>query len=342
MHGLALSVAVISLLVTAAPPATSSQKARQSIGAAAGRALQGDVAAAIKLLRAVPIAELSAKERALRECALSRFDVRSDGSLDLTLPAFPARTLGIYRAYWRSSLLSPARRSEEEERLRRNLVRLVQAPTQLPIDELEPLIAERLKADGFYSLMGRTPPLRELMLWRKQDVQIFEVALPEERISTTVYLLDDFQSLGWSGFATCDRSATAGWVRPEALFAVRPRYGSLNDEIFHVSFLAHESQHFADLTRFGKLEPWELEFRAKLTELALAESSSAALIASFTANQSDDPSIPHSHANKLVIAALTKRLGGKTSDTLHSEPAGNVRRQAEAELRDDSLRRSSK
>ena len=60
-----------------------------------------------------------------------------------------------------------------------------------------------------------------------------------------------------------------------------PAYKSLDAETFSVRFLAHETQHFADKYNFGHLESWELEYRAKLTELALAVSSQDSTLSGF-------------------------------------------------------------
>ena len=128
----------------------------------------------------------------------------------------------------------------------------------------------RLRHPVIYSLQGMTGPLRELMLWSTQDdAGGSRRSFRKEAHTTKVMLLDDFSSLGWSDFATCERRSTGGWATSEALFAVRPRYATIDDEEFRVSFLGHETQHFADYERFPGLPQWELEYRAKLTELAL-------------------------------------------------------------------------
>jgi hypothetical protein len=75
-----------------------------------------------------------------------------------------------------------------------------------------------------------------------------------------------------------------------------------------VSLLAHEAQHFSDKQRAWKLADWELEYRAKLTELALADQTSRKLLQAFEQNLGDDQSVPHSYANKRVLAAIVQRL----------------------------------
>jgi hypothetical protein len=56
--------------------------------------------------------------------------------------------------------------------------------------------AEALKR-GFHALLGRTQPLRELMIWKKLTVEQRQVNLPEGPQSVRVTYLDDFLLRGW-------------------------------------------------------------------------------------------------------------------------------------------------
>ena len=71
----------------------------------------------------------------------------------------------------------------------------------------------------------------------------------------------------------------------------------------------------SDDRRFPRLERQEeLEYRAKLVELALADSSAYDLLDAFADNVGDDASVPHSYANGRVVRELQNRLGpGATS-----------------------------
>ena len=71
---------------------------------------------------------------------------------------------------------------------------------------------KQLEATGHFVLGGTTPPLKELMVWRKQTEVQQTVGLPSGPISVKVSLLDDFISLGWAAWGTCDRSHTGGWT----------------------------------------------------------------------------------------------------------------------------------
>ena len=156
-----------------------------------------------------------------------------------------------------------------------------------------------------------TPPLlrlRELMLWKTETETHYDVTLPESVQPVTVVFMDDFASLGWAGFATCDLQHSGGWTKPDRLYAVRSAYDTASED-FRVSYLAHEGQHFSDNRRFPALTQQEkLEYRAKLVELAQGKTSLYDLLDSFAGNVGDDVSVPHSYANRRVVQDLGRRL----------------------------------
>jgi hypothetical protein len=146
-----------------------------------------------------------------------------------------------------------------------------------------------------------------MTIWRMQSERRYEVQLHDRRVSTRVVFLDDFVSFGWAGFATCNRAHTGGWATRTALFAVKSAY-DLDSEAFRVSYLAHEARHFSDYRRFPKLEQPELEYRAKLTELTLAETSIHRLIAGFARSVGRDRAVPHNLANYWVAKDMSRLL----------------------------------
>src|SRR5262249_15902866 len=151
--------------------------------------------------------------------------------------SFADRVLSIYQSYWHTALLQPETREADEKRLQIALQRLLGARVGTKMDALEPMVAKRLLAGGWHSLEGQTGLLRELMIWGKQDERLVPVALPEGQYQSKVFYLDRFKSFGWSHYATCGRAATGGWATDSALFAVVPRYESLDSEEFRVTFL---------------------------------------------------------------------------------------------------------
>ena len=322
-----------------APAPVSTPAAREAIQNAAGHALQGDMAPALAALRTVPAEQYAGPAAALRACILDRFADGGGAPAPANLPPVTASALALYRTYWRAALLAPGSRAAREESLRGALAALVGLAPAATMDAVETALGARLEAEGVHALTGVTAPLRELMLWRSQSAEDREIALPEGVHRTHVVLLDDFVSYGWAGYATCDRSITGGWVRPDGIYAVVPGWGDLNDEHYLVSFLGHESQHFADKERFGEMSSWELEYRAKLTELALADRTQGRLLGAFAHNQGDDIAIPHSYANRRVLAALRPRLGLAPDASFDDVAPAAIRAAAVAELRADSQRR---
>lgn len=321
------------------PPATTTQAGRAAMQDALGQALQGDMRPALARLRSLGDDQFAGPGAQIRSCVLARFGGAPNDAPVAGLPPAATQALALYRAYWRAGLLDPAARPAAEERLRAGLAALLGLPAATGMDAMEAPLAARLEAEHVHLLSGVTPPFRELMLWRGQTEEMRDVALPEGAHRIRVFMLHDFASLGWAGYATCERSHTGGWVRPEGIYAVRSGWGDLNDEAFRVSFLAHETQHFADKERFGELPSWALEYRAKLTEFALAETSQARLLEAFASSQSDDQALPHPYANRRVLAALRSRLGLAPGAAFTGVDPAAIRAAARAELLADSARR---
>jgi hypothetical protein len=175
------------------------------------------------------------------------------------------------------------------------------------MDAIESALEARIETHGLHALFGVTAPMREFMLWRKQTDQMYVVDLPAGQQTVHVVLLDDFISLGWSGYATCDYYHTAGWAKPDRLYAVRQAY-DLDSESFRVSYLMHEGQHFSDYQRFPDMKQPDLEYRAKLVELSNAKSTLYDLLDAFAGNESASRATPHSWANRKLMTQLADAL----------------------------------
>jgi hypothetical protein len=318
-------------------------EAENAIAAATSAILRGTADEAVAALAAVPEAHFAPRDAMFRACSFARFDRRSPPTLvdEDVDDAFVREVLRLYRDYWWHALKAPARRKTLEAGLQRSLTALLgdAAREARDFDALEELLDRTLETRGYRAQLGTTQPLRELMLWRRQESRRYDVALPEGRHAVTVELLDDFVSRGWSAYGRCERGSTGGWATAEKLFAVVPAYdkdGGLDSEAFRVVFLGHETQHFADQNRWPDMTSWELEYRAKLVELAQAETVSAKRLRGFITAQGDDTESPHTYANKRVVAALTERLGGRSPDAV---PIAELQAAAKAELLADTARR---
>lgn len=326
--------------LAAQAPETSSEAARKALSIASGKALQGDSRAALDNLRAVPDGQFNARDLKVRNCMIARFDAGSAIEPASDSDSFTDQAIVAYRTYWHAALTDPGAKDAAEARLESSLRDLLGLPPDTEWSAIEAALQQRFAADGVHALMGRTPPLLELMVWKSETSDVRQVQLPEGTHPAKVKILDDFPSLGWSAFATCDRSFTGGWVGSEAVHAVRPGWKSLTDENFLVSFLAHETQHFADKEKFGDIESWELEYRAKLAELALADETLPRLLRNFASNQGQDQAIPHSYANWLALAHLRALLDVPSVDGLDAVESARIKSAAENLLRRDSARRA--
>ena len=327
-------------LAATVPRADAKSGAAAAVGEAIGAALQADGALAVRVLRQLPESAFEGADKAFRACMLHRFgsDAAEHAVADPE-DAFARATLDAYRTYWRAVLSRPDARAEGEAALFAALRNLLGHDDLADLDTLEPALIDRLAQSGYHALLGLTLPLREFMLWKRQETRAMRVELPEGVHTTEVVFLDGFASLGWADYATCHRRGAGGWATDKALYAVVPRYASVDDEEFRVSFLVHETQHFADLQRFSNLAPWELEYRAKLTELAQARTTHASVLRKFTEDQGDDPASPHAYANRRVLADLRQRLAIPARASLDTVPVSRLQSTAVDALRADTRRR---
>ena len=175
------------------------------------------------------------------------------------------------------------------------------------IDTLETFFIKTAKERGYYLLMGRTKPLLELMIWKKEERITCHIELPTDSFSVNVVFAQDFLSKGWLGYATFDEKHTGGWYKGDTIYNVGAKPGN-NNERFHVSLLGHEGRHISDTKLYGDLESWILEYRAKLTELLLAEKSFWKLLNGFKDQAQDNISVPHAYASYRLMNDLMSEL----------------------------------
>lgn len=323
----------------AAAAATPSVASEQGLRDAVAQALQGDGRAAVARLKPLDPATLSAKNRQTHACMLERLDARRTPPAQLD-DRFLAGVLAAYREYWLRSLRSEHPAADNEANLLAALNALAVAEGDAAatnLDDLETHLDARITARGWHALFGLTLPLREFMLWKTETPQHYEAPLPQGVQPVTVVFMDGFASLGWAGFATCDRAHSGGWTRPEALYAVRSAY-DLDSEDFRVSYLAHEAQHFWDHAHFPALEQPELEYRAKLVELASGRTGVYDTLDAFSGNVGTDRAVPHSHANGRVVHELRTRLFGGNASAWQQADVERINTAAAQLLREDTQR----
>jgi hypothetical protein len=334
-----------SVGATPTPPgpvvSATDETADSAMRLALASALQGRGNEAVATLQSIAPDKLPERYAPTRGCMLQRLGARTVPAINLSDP-FLARVLPAYREYWLRSLRAEHPLADNEAWLLAALNHLVKSEGGTPaatMDELEPRLAALIVSHGYHPLLGLTRPLRELMLWRTETEARYDVTLPETTEEVTVVFMDDFASLGWAGFATCDRHHSGGWTKPDRLYAVRGAY-DLASERFRVSYLAHEAQHFSDNRRFPALAQPELEFRAKLVELAVARISAYDLLDAFAGNVGDDVAVPHSYANARVVREMGRRLlpAAPKTPAWREVSIERINRAAAEMLREDTAR----
>ena len=241
----------------------------------------------------------------------ARFIERSDG-LDLENEDPLVQDVGgLVQEYWRDALLNPGQRGLYEKTLAEGVLALLQnseyASPDINPGTLMSHLSKALEDKGYYSTLGRTAPLLEFMIWKKVDQNTTSVELTDGFQEVEVNYLGDFVSLGWASFATFGGPSAGGWANLEGLFVVAEKW-DLESESFKVSFLKHESRHFADYKLYPKLKGSDLEYRAKLTEISFADESMYDLLTKFTNHAARVENAPHPLANWHVITDLSQEL----------------------------------
>jgi len=222
----------------------------------------------------------------------------------------------LYRQYWSQALMYPADRNRLETDLEASLARLVseQIPQATPHtagNDVYFLLRQALQVHGFHALFDAAPPLQDMLIWRRQHKQTFTVELTDQTATVDVVFMTGFVDQGWKNFATLGLATTSGWVEEGTLFCLSDAY-TVDSEEFQVSYLKHESRHLRDLERYPGLPARDLEYRAKLTELAFARSTLPSLLDDFAARGAQNTSSPHALANHRVTEALWRELYGSS------------------------------
>ncbi len=203
--------------------------------------------------------------------------------------------VSAYYSYFILVLTKQLSNKEAEQRLYQSLLVYV-SENPRDLNEVEEELENTFNSKGFYFLGGYTSPFRGPYIWQSQEKREYEVELPFSSQNLTIYLMDDFLMLSWLHFATFGVKSTGGWAKPDGLYCVRSRYGdTLETNDFQVTFLKHEAQHADDLEKYPNIQPWELEYRAKLVELIYGESEK--LMVKFMNEAKNNPYFPHLFAS---------------------------------------------
>lgn len=273
-----------------------------------------DGPSAFAALSALPAHSLDDARRSARQCILARLSgaepASGSGTVDTASLALPvAKVLEAYRTYWNAMLMKRASAEQAQRSLQASLAAAgAPAPAAADLDAQTQASLDLVRRHGLHGLGGVTPPLHELMLWRRQHEVTEPVVLPDGPMDIPVTRLEEFVSLGWLAHATCDRHHSGGWVAAEGVMVVASAWDT-SSEAYRVSLLAHEAQHLADRRRFPALDAADLEYRAKLVELALADRTQRDLVEAFVAQARPDRASPHAFASHWLVQRLHMRTG---------------------------------
>jgi len=242
--------------------------------------------------------------------------------------AFITSLYNLYTTYWRTSLLDPKSDKKAKKTLVSELAKLAKTKGYKStiseslfgpnIGKLETFFIKTAKERGHHLLMGQTLPLRELMIWKKEEKETYIVELPIDSFSVNVVFLQEFLSKGWLGYATFNKSHSGGWYKGDTIYRVGGKPDE-NNEWFRVSLLGHEGRHISDEKLYGTLDSRILEYRAKLTELLLAERTFWHLLNQFRNEAQAPGSSPHSYAShQLTYDLMGELTQGKETRSLHT------------------------
>jgi len=287
----------------------SSPIARQYVA----KAIQGNLSGAPALFEKVGSNSTSADQE-LADRFRRRFIERSEPLRPASGSALVDEIAFLYRQYWSQALMQPSDRTRLEIDLAASLALLAnaQVPEGTPQeagDDVYSVLRRVLQNRGFHALFDTAPPLQDMLIWRRQRRESFTVRLTDQTTTVDVVFMTEFVDQGWKNFATLGLATTSGWVEEGTLFCLSDAY-TADSEAFQVSYLKHESRHLRDLERYPGLTAPDLEYRAKLTELAFADKTLRSLLDDFTDRSADNRSSPHALANHRVTTALWSELNG--------------------------------
>ena len=282
-------------------------------------ALQGDLSGAETLFDGVGTGPLVTD---LAHRFKSRFVIQDGDLSPHTGDALVDAIVSTYRMYWIETLTGRLTPQEGLVFLENALHRLLnpvsledqtgartesRAGNRPEFPDVLAQMGSALEERGFHYLETNAPPLQDLFLWKREENKKFTVRLTDRSQPVRVTFMSEIYSMGWKQFATLGLVATTGWVKGERLYCVSGAYDRLSED-FRVSYLKHESRHLADFKRFPGLPSVELEYRAKLTELAFATASLRGLLEDFTLKSSPNSGSPHTFANYRVTRDMYEVL----------------------------------
>jgi hypothetical protein len=306
-------------------------------------ALQGDLSPAADLFLSIDAETTSLSTLELANRFQARFIEQREDFSPATGDLFADAVVMAYRRYWAEGLMGTMTTTEADLFLEQTLGEVIfefwPAEAVGSTAAVFTTVGTLLREQGFHFLESATPPYRDLFLWRNEDKKRYSVRLTDRTQKVSVTFMSDLYSLGWKHFATLGLVSTTGWVDGDRLYCIGWAYDR-ESENFEVSYLKHEGRHLADFQRFKDLPSTELEYRAKLTELAFASFSQMRLLDDFTRKSTVNPGSPHGYANYRVTRDLYHELHGRDLPELNNPWQGSTGRELNLAAR-ELLRRNT-
>lgn len=283
--------------------------------------LQGRCKEGLSVAHKINVAQLPLKKRRVVEAFIERFSSnihvqkKSENSIQ--------KLISIYEEYWHQVLLDSTKSAQSEKRLLRNIlswlkkVRGIKMKTS-SAEKIVTRLKKEIEAMGYFCITGTVSPFQELEIWRKQRPITYSVRLPETNEKVKTILMSEFLTKGWLAYSTMGLQFPGGWAKKEGLYCNTHAY-NLKSEKFRVSYLGHEAQHYSDYKRFPQLGQADLEYRAKLTEFALAKKTSKKMYQVFASRADYNKKSPHAFSYFCVVRDLAKAMKGHENFNLLAE-----------------------
>ncbi|MDZ4728827.1 MAG: hypothetical protein SH820_02670 [Xanthomonadales bacterium] len=272
-------------------------------------ALAGDLRPVNQLIEELDEATLDPLSLVLLQQYRDRFVQQSEAIGTANEASFAIEVITVYQDYWRSALTRTLSLEEAEHRLQDELRKLLRSgdsefdDSEKIFDQLENALAQF----DLGSSAGFTPPLRDLYIWSGQQTRPFQVELTDGKEQVTVAFIEQPLVQGWQHYASLDLVATSGWATDKGLFCLCWSY-DLDSEAFRVSWLKHETRHLVDFREFPGIAESQMEYRAKLTELAFYGNAVSGLLRNFANNGSADSTSAHAQANYQVSRDIYREV----------------------------------
>lgn len=289
-----------------------SNKADSAFNSLIAHCLQGRCREGLRIAKRIALAQLRPTRRRIVQGFIDRFSAERRPPRHSRDPI--QELICIYEEYWHQALLNSDQHAVFERKLfQRILAWLKDARgVELQTQSREKII-DRLKKEiermGYFCITGTVTPFQELEIWTTQRRISVSIRLPETKEKVITILMSDFLTKGWMAYATLGLHYPGGWAKKEGLYCNTHAY-DLKSEKFRVSFLGHEAQHYSDYKRFPRLTEADLEYRAKLTEFALARMTAKRMYQVYSGRAAYNQKSPHALSYFCVVRDLAKTMKG--------------------------------